>query len=225
MKLGIVVPWRPRPTRIQAFSLTVNRLMDQFPDSTIYYADKEEEIFNVSGSRNQGCLSAIKDDCDMLLVVDADTLLSKESVESAIIKAVENDCVCLPYTTYNRLYKQVSTSLIDKEKSYEDLAVYGADSLLEHPGGAYVMSSSTFLLLNGWDQRFVGWGYEDDAFLEAHRVYLDKDIQRVEGYALSLFHMDRDQDYMEQNRQRFDYYKNRSKEEMVEIIRGNINVE
>jgi predicted glycosyltransferase involved in capsule biosynthesis len=199
--------------------------MDQFPDSTIYYADKEEEIFNVSGSRNHGCLSAIKDGCDMLLVVDADTLLSKESVESAIVKAVENDCVCLPYTTYNRLYKQVSTSLIDKEKSYEDLAVYGADSLLEHPGGAYVMSSSTFLLLNGWDQRFVGWGYEDDAFLEAHRVYLDKDIQRVEGYALSLFHMDRDQDYMEQNRQRFDYYKNRSKEEMVEIIRGNINVE
>ena len=225
MKLGIVVPWRPRPTRIQAFSLTVNRLMDQFPDSTIYYADKEEEIFNVSGSRNQGCLSAIKDGCDMLLVVDADTLLSKESVESAIVKAAENNCVCLPYTTYNRLYKQVSTSLIDKEKSYEDLAVYGADSLLEHPGGAYVMSSSTFLLLNGWDQRFVGWGYEDDAFLEAHRVYLDKDIQRVEGYALSLFHMDRDQDYMEQNRQRFDYYKNRSKEEMVEIIRGNINVE
>lgn len=225
MKLGIVVPWRPRPTRIQAFSLTVNRLMDQFPDSTIYYADKEEEIFNVSGSRNQGCLSAIKDDCDMLLVVDADTLLSKESVESAISKAVENDCVCLPYTTYNRLYKQLSTSLIDKEKSYEDLAVYGADSVVDHPGGAYVMSSSTFLLLNGWDQRFVGWGYEDDAFLEAHRVYLGKDIQRVEGYALSLFHMDRDQDYMEQNRQRFDYYKNRSKEEMVEIIRGNIHVE
>jgi predicted glycosyltransferase involved in capsule biosynthesis len=199
--------------------------MDQFPDSTIYYADKEEEIFNVSGSRNQGCLSAIKDDCDMLLVVDADTLLSKESVESAISKAVENDCVCLPYTTYNRLYKQLSTSLIDKEKSYEDLAVYGADSVVDHPGGAYVMSSSTFLLLNGWDQRFVGWGYEDDAFLEAHRVYLGKDIQRVEGYALSLFHMDRDQDYMEQNRQRFDYYKNRSKEEMVEIIRGNIHVE
>lgn len=224
MKLGVVVPWRPRPTRLKPFSLTVNRLMDQFPNSTVYYADTEDEVFNVSGSRNQGCLSAIKDGCDMLLVVDADTLLDKDAVEAAIIKATENECVCFPFTTYNRLFQQPSESLLGGELTYEEVAVFGPDSAVEHPGGAYVLSSSTFLLLNGWDQRFVGWGYEDDAFLEAHRIYLSRDAERVDGYAVTLFHLDRDQEYMEQNRERLNEYRKKSKEEMFELIRGNMDV-
>ena len=225
MKLGVVVPWRPRPTRIKAFSLTVNRLMDQFPNSTVYYADTEDEVFNVSGSRNQGCLSAIKDGCDMLLVVDADTLLDKDAVEAAIVKAAADNCLCLPFTAYNILFEQSSESLINGELTYEEAAVFGPDSALEHPGGAYVLSSSTFLLLNGWDQRFVGWGYEDDAFLEGYRVYLGKDVERIEGYALALFHLDRDREYVEQNRERLHEYRKKSKEEMFELIRGNMDVE
>lgn len=225
MKLGIVVPWRARPTRIKAFGLTVNRLMDQFPDSTVYYADKEDEIFNVAGSRNQGCLSAIKDGCDMLLVVDADTLLSKESIKEAISKAAKNNCVCMPYTAYNRLSDKTSMFLINGQLSFENASGLDDTSVLNHPGGAYVMSSSTFLLLNGWDERFVGWGYEDDAFSEAHKRILGKEFDRVSGFALTLFHRDRDQDYIDLNSKRYMQYVDGSKEQVLEIIQGNMDVE
>ena len=225
MKLGIVVPWRARPTRIKAFGLTVNRLMDQFPDSAVYYADKEDEIFNVSGSRNQGCLSAIKDGCDMLLVVDADTLLDKKSIDEAIAGAVEDECVYMPFAFYNRVSEKVSTSLINGEMSFEDVAVHSVESAWNHSGGAYVMSSSTFLLLNGWDERFVGWGYEDSAFVEAHRRVLNKGPVLIDGYAVTLFHLDRDQEYMDLNSRRYMQYVEGSKEQVLEIIQGNMEVE
>lgn len=225
MKLGIVIPWRPRPSRVKAFSLTVNRLMDQFPDSTIYYADKEAKIFNVSGSRNQGCLSAIKDGCDMLLVVDADTLLDKKAVEEAIAVASKEDYVCMPYTFYNRLSEKSSTPLLNGKVSFEKLAVHGDNSAWNHPGGAYVMSSSTFLKLNGWDERFVGWGYEDDAFSEAHRRVLGRGFVRVDGFAITLHHEDRDQDYIDVNSERYSQYVDSSNEQVLEIIQGNMNVE
>jgi predicted glycosyltransferase involved in capsule biosynthesis len=225
MKLGIVVPWRARPTRVKAFGLAVNRLMDQFPNSTVYYADKEDEIFNVSGSRNQGCLSAIKDGCDMLLVVDADTLLDKKSIKNAIVEATKNNCVCMPFMFYNPASEKVSTSLINGEIPFEKVAVRSDESAWNHPGGAYVMSSSTFLLLNGWDERFVGWGYEDDAFAEAHKRVLGRGFMRVEGYAVAMFHQDRDQEYIDINSKRYRTYVDSSNEQVLEIIQGNMDVE
>jgi predicted glycosyltransferase involved in capsule biosynthesis len=225
MKLGIVVPWRARPTRVKAFGLTVNRLMDQFPNSTVYYADKETKIFNVSGSRNQGCLSAIKDGCDVLLVVDADTLLDKKAIEKAIAVVSKEDYVCMPYTFYNRLSEKVSTSLLKGELSFEQLAVQGENSAWNHPGGAYVMSSSTFLRLNGWDERFVGWGYEDDAFSEAHIKILGRGFVRVDGFALTLHHEHRDQDYIDVNSERYKHYVDSPKKQVLGIIQGNMDVE
>jgi hypothetical protein len=225
MKLGIVVPWRFRPSRGDAFTVTVNRLMDQFPDSAIYYADTEDEVFNVSGSRNKGCLSAIKDGCDMLLVVDADTLLEKDSVDVAIAKATGSVLVCMPFLAYCRLGEFSSTSLINGQMSFEEAVKDSYDKAWNHPGGAYVMSSSTFLRLNGWDERFVGWGYEDNAFAEAHRVLLGRELERVEGNALTLYHVDRDQEYMQKNNERYQKYENESEQVISKIVKGNMTRE
>ena len=216
------MPWRFRPTRGNAFTVTVNRLMDQFPDSAIYYADTEDEVFNVSGSRNRGCLSAIKDGCDVLLVVDADTLLEKDSVDAAIVKAVEIDAVCMPFYVYARVSEIASTSLINGEMSFEEAVATSHSESAAHPGGAYAMSSSTFLRLNGWDERFIGWGYEDDAFAEAHRGLLGRELERVDGIALTLYHEDRDKEYMEENRERFYSYVGKPKALISKIVEGNM---
>lgn len=196
--------------------------MDQFPDSAIYYADTEDEVFNVSGSRNKGCLSAIKDGCDMLLVVDADTLLEKESIDAAIAKAVETDSVCMPFSLYVRATEESSTSLIKEEGTFEEAVESSNDRAVGHPGGAYVLSSSTFLRLNGWDERFVGWGFEDNAFAEAHKVLLGRKLEEVDGIALTLHHLDRDEDYVEENRLRYVNYISKTEEQVSKIVEGNM---
>lgn len=221
MKLGIVIPWRSQPSRSAAFVKTVSRLSDQFPDSTIYCSDKPGERFSVAGARNRGCLEAIEDDCDVLLVIDADMMVEKDAVERAIEKAKRMVSVCLPYTSLNRMDLKLSTSVINDEVSFEETRSVG-HVVQRQIGGAYVMESSTFLRLNGWDERFVGWGFEDDAFQAAHLAILNKALDRVQGYAVTFDHEDRDQENVEENRQRYYSYLNKTRKQMVELTEGNI---
>jgi hypothetical protein len=44
MKVGLVIPWRPQPTRVYAFEATMNRYSDQLPGVTAYYGDTDDEI-------------------------------------------------------------------------------------------------------------------------------------------------------------------------------------
>jgi len=222
MKLGIVIPWRPQPTRIAAFHRTVEEISDAFPDASIYFSDTESERFNLSASRNRGCKFAIKDGCDVLLVLDADVLLEKEAVENSIRVASELGIVSLPCLAWSRLNEELSTSLLNKESSAEEVRRSRvANPSQSEIGGSWVMSSSTFLKLNGWDERFVGWGFEDNAFEEAHRVLLGREFHRSAGHGITFYHLDRDQDGVEENRQRFYGYTGKSKDEMLEIISGN----
>lgn len=222
MKMGIIIPWRRTDSRASAFTKTIARLSDQFPDSTIYCADKPGERFSSSGARNRGCLEAIQDDCDILLVVDADMLLEKEAVEKAIEKAERFGSVCLPYNSLSRMNLELSTSLINNEVSFEEIKTDSRGEItLSQIGGAYVMTSSTFLRLNGWDERFVGWGFEDDAFAAAHMAIVGKTLDKVQGYAATFYHEDRDQESIEENRQRYYSYLNKTQNEMLDIVKGN----
>lgn len=224
MKLGIVVPWRHQESRAAAFVKTIERLSQQFPDSTIYCSDKPGERFSISGARNKGCLEAIEDGCDTLLVVDADMLLEKDAIERAIEKSKLMVSVCLPYTVLNRMNEELSTSVINDEILFEETRGHNTGyTVTNQIGGAYVMQSSTFLRLNGWDERFLGWGFEDDAFAAAHSAILGKTLDKVQGYAVTFYHLDRDQANLEDNRQRYYSYLNKTRKEMVEITEGNMN--
>jgi predicted glycosyltransferase involved in capsule biosynthesis len=164
----------------------------------------------------------MKDGCDIMLVLDADVLVEKEAVENSMRVAYDLGVVSLPYVFFNRLNDELSTSLLNKELSAEEIRSKGIGSLNQnHFGGAYVLTASTFLRLNGWDERFVGWGYEDNAFEVAHRVLLGQSLHRSAGHAITVEHLGRDLEDMEDNRQRFYEYTQKSKAEMLETISGN----
>jgi hypothetical protein len=222
MKLGIVIPWRPQPNRVAAFHMAVEEISDAFPDASIYFSDTESERFNLSASRNRGCRFAMKDGCDIMLVLDADVLVEKEAVENSMRVASELGVVSLPYVVFNRINEDLSTSLLNKELSAEEIRRSGVGSPSQSEmGGAYVLTASTFLRLNGWDERFVGWGFEDNAFEADHKVLLDRGFHRSAGHAITFEHLGRDLGDMEENRQRFYGYTGKSKAEMLEIISGN----
>jgi hypothetical protein len=157
------------------------------------------------------------------LVIDADVILEKEAIENSIRVASELGIVSLPSLRWSRLDEELSTSLLNKELSAEEVRRSGVGSATQSEiGGSWVLSSSTFLRLNGWDERFVGWGFEDNAFEEAHRVLLDRGFHRSAGHGITFHHLDRDEDGLEESRQRFYGYTGKSKEEMLEIISGNM---
>jgi hypothetical protein len=63
---------------------------------------------------------------------------------------------------------------------------------------------------------------EDDAFAAAHLAILGKALDRVQGYAVTFDHEDRDEENLEDNRQRYYGYLNKTRKQMVELTEGNM---
>lgn len=222
MNVGLVIPWRPQPSRLYAFEATIARYSEQLPGVATYFADTEDEIFSVAGSRNRGCLEAIADDCDVLIVSDADVFVEPYTLNKAIEKAYKENVVSVPYTELLVLNQDQSTSLIKGEYNLQQMRPR-ARMLQRQVGGIFVLSSSTFGILNGWDERFVGWGFEDMAMQEAHKAIFGRDFDRPYGIAACLYHEDRDKSQLDGNEAKFKEYQSLglSKAEMLEHVKGN----
>src|SRR5690606_6432787 len=54
--------------------------------------------------------------------------------------------------------------------------------------GMLVMTREAFVEVGGYDERFMGWGYEDNAFAEAADCILGKHRRVLNGYAVHLYH-------------------------------------
>jgi hypothetical protein len=224
MKIGLVIPWRSQPTRVEAFKATTSRYAEQLPDVTAYYGDTDDEIFNIAGGRNKGCLEAISDGCDVLIVSDADMFLEPYSLNKSIEKAASENVVSMPFTELMFLSKAHSDELISGQDTIHSTRRKPGITIFQNQiGGVFVLSSSTFGILNGWDERFVGWGFEDLAMNEAHKSILGKEYHRAHGVAGSLYHEDRDKSKLAENEAKFKEYQSLglSKSEMLEHVKGN----
>lgn len=222
MNVGLVIPWRPQPSRLYACEATLAKYSELLPGVPVYFGDTEDEIFNVSGARNKGCLDAIADGCDVLVISDADIFLEPYPLNKSIEKAASTQVVSIPYTDIMFLSQMGSDELIAGRETIHSIR-QKARVMPNQVGGIFIMSSSTFGILNGWDERFVGWGFEDMALQEAHKAIFGVDFHRSYGVAASLFHEDRDKTNLDDNADRFKGYKelNLSKEQMIEHVKEN----
>jgi hypothetical protein len=224
MKVGIVIPWRPSPTRIEAFNFCIKYYTETFPNWTIYYGDSSDEIFNVSEARNNGCLQAIKDGCSVLLIVDADTVVEEASVIRSIDVAIDRQIVSHPYESSFYLELGQSNRILANNEPLFNNDYRLASHEINHPGSAWVMTAAAFITLNGWDERFTGWGYEDNALSSAHNAIYGVPIHRGIGTSQRFNHEDRSAHTLVENKERYDLYKEaeNNREEMLNIVSGNM---
>jgi predicted glycosyltransferase involved in capsule biosynthesis len=222
MKLGIVIPWRPRPSRIYAFDFIYEHYSKSFPEAKIYLSDKEGDVWNMSGSRNIGCDMAFSDGCDVALVSDADIYIKKDRILQACESSLEKDLVSIPYQKVVFLEDFHSKEFIkDTDKFFEKNDRYLFKVYSKQVGGAYAITPKVFSQLNGWDERFVGWGFEDLAFRHAHGGLTGFDYIRIPGPAVWLHHEDRDKTSENKNANLFDEYLKMSKDELSNWVKGN----
>lgn len=200
---AIVVPWRPALGREQSFDLAWRYNSKEFADFRIYFSDSVGERFNVSEARNRGCLEAIGDGYKTLIVMDADTVFNRENVMKAVEEVRTKHVISYIY--------KYSYEVTEKE-SY--LLSIGADLLDElgkdqvlfegHVGSGWAMSSEMFLEMNGWDENFLGWGWEDAAFEKAYKLLFNSEMSRAPGICHRLWHPERDHHSIEDNRLRYE---------------------
>lgn len=215
---AIVVPWRVAEGREKSFELAWRYNKSTFADFRVYFSDSIGEKFNVSEARNRGCIQAIEDGYKVLVVIDADTIFGIDGILKAIEEVSTNHVISYIYTHSVETNEMTSYSLDIGSIQPHELELSHMPTL-GHVGSGWAMSSEMFWDINGWDENFHGWGYEDTAFQKAYEVLFNSEMLRAPGTCYRLWHPDRDTSSFVDNMNRFELYYD-SPEVTPEDLRG-----
>lgn len=159
----IVIPWRDTGTHRSAACLLVcEALRAVLPGTPLLLADSGHTPFNRAASRNLGAAKA--DPNEVLVVSDADVIPEEHWYPAAqplaaIVDAARDGNLHYPFTTC-RYLSQEATADVLRGKPPD-----GTNLEFEIPaaqGGLMVMLAGAWHTAGGMDERFTGWGYEDN---------------------------------------------------------------
>lgn len=148
--------------------------------------------FNKSWGLN---IAASHASCGRLLFADADMLMSAASL-NAITEAMNQGIDAVnPYDVLIDLSQQETQQLLEQSadlnisRSTEDL---NRKSLGQHPpfcGGVFAITRTLYQLTGGMDERFEGWGGEDDA-MSKRVTFFSSTMTTLSSTAYHLWHED-----------------------------------
>ena len=204
-KIGICIPWSGSSSRRHLFDYVYARFQELFPDVPIYLGNQPKALhFNLSAARNIACEAALADGCEILIVSDADVVIDKENLEKAVEAVASGEHhFAVPHEIFAYLKEDATVDVINGVKDPVMADVYTSGSW---SCGVTVISAQCFKALNGWDERFLSWGQEDDAFTAAYQTIYEKTEYKVPGVLYTLWHKDRDLTYEKSNLARIRKY-------------------
>lgn len=192
MTLSVIIPWRDSGCdwRMKSVRWLVERYDLLFPDIELILGGVDMTgPFNRSAARNEAIAEARG---DVLLIADADTVFQPDQIETGLDALEQGAPWVIPYSL-GRYYNLSADETIRTWREAPDAVIAEPDDhrLYEHKidswAGMLLVSRENYDKVGGYDERFKGWGYEDNAF----RAALDHHVgphQRVDGYTLHLWH-------------------------------------
>lgn len=141
-KLGVVVPYRDRPNQLDVFISSIKKYLksQKIKNEIIIVEQSEKNDFNRGKLLNIGFLKAEELGCDYVVFHDVDML------------PIDAD--------YS--YTERPTHLITNLELPEGVSRTLFD---EYFGGVTLFPVNTFKQINGYTNKFYGWGFEDDDLL------------------------------------------------------------
>lgn len=174
------MPWRPQPARLDAHDHCAAWWRSVLPDAELIEVDTPHHPYNLAAARNLGVCRAQELEADVVVITDADSVIEPVASVRAAIAAAVDGRLHLPFTEQRYLTRTETDLLLD-----------GGPVPLEggHGNGAcYVVTPDAYWACGGSDERFRGWGGEDDGLVAAASALIG--LQRHEGVVLSLWHAD-----------------------------------
>lgn len=144
--------------------------------------------FNKSWAFNVGAIQAVG---TVLALGDADLLVDTDVVQACLEKCVDDFEAINPYShlidlTQNQTERVLGGEPLPGPEGQQVDRDYKGEYLC-FCGGLYVINRSAYLRLGGQDERFVGWGGEDDA-MSVKVGLLDRVAVNNSGLAYHLYH-------------------------------------
>jgi hypothetical protein len=182
----VCIPWRPdNALRTAAFHWNLVRWQFLLPGVPVVVSDSGPGEFNRARARNNAVGIV---DADVVVMADADTtLLSHRQMEAALQLMYDGARWVLPYCDYynttaadtSLLLARPADAVLERPQEYEHLVTDAVSGVLLIPGHAFDQVR--------YDERFVGWGYEDNAFQVALDAMIGPHV-RMPGAVLHLWH-------------------------------------
>jgi predicted glycosyltransferase involved in capsule biosynthesis len=153
--------------------------------------DTKGDLFNRSLLLNRGFNSSQTDFCsDYIIFADGDCLVEKSILENIHehYHSFDNYFV-IPYrdSIFYLSDEETKKFISNKENNIGDNATRSLDSISTGTGGVIILNAKNYYRLGGFDERFKGWGVEDNAF-HNKSLGLGLNIYRIEGELVHLNH-------------------------------------
>jgi hypothetical protein len=181
VSVAVVFPWRFQPARVRAFDYVRTWWSRQLPDAQQFEVDTDHEPFNLAACRNLGVRHAEAAGASVVVIADADCVIgTPAALHAAISEAHDDQLLHLPFTEQRYLTESETNGLY-----------WGADPPLRgsHGNGAcYVVAPSAYWAAGGQDERFSGWGGDDDQLIASAATLTG--VSRHRGVVWSLWHAD-----------------------------------
>lgn len=228
--ISFLIPFASEePHRIESFQFNVKHLKKTWASEEntefIGGAIGEDGIFNRSASRN---VAAAMAKGDVFVFVDADSIVDPEMLQSCLI-ALRQSQWAFPYSRYVALTEEGSHQFMHHpETSLVPEDVMHIFPSIETPaasvGGCVIVTRQAFELVGGYDERFIGWGFEDRAFAASLDTLIGPAYE-APGDIIHLWHPAPEEDCFGQPHLRdnqelwFRYRDAGTKSAMVELIK------
>lgn len=177
MSVSICVPRRSgEPSRDRAWRYCSDRLRRQLPGAEIVVGNAEREGgFSIAASRNAAVAASSG---SVLVLIDADMVLEDGALLGSI--ATVGDGPIVAYKWLRRCTPEETDAIILSETFPPDPPVQTGTS------AAFVLTRAIFEAVGGFDERFVGWGGEDNAFRRTVKRRFG--VRRYPSLAFHLWH-------------------------------------
>ena len=227
--LSVLFPYRcDDGPRDRLFGWVLAWWQVNFPEAEICVGRNFEHPFNRGAARNAAFDQSTG---SVLIVADADTVPTAQGVKDAIAEVVSTKCWSFPYAE-DRYYNltQAHTETVLHVPPSDTAAIKfphePAEGQYDHKitswAGCLIMPREAWEAVDGYDERFRGWGYEDDSF----RMSLDMlwgSHRRQDSYVCHLFHergdADFNQPHIQHNRDLYNRYRRARTPEDVRGVR------
>lgn len=192
MRFSVLLALRddsPAQSRARLWSFIRRRFEEQLPEAEILVGtDDGTDPFHKTLALNRAASAATT---DVFVIGDTDTWVPASQLRTAL-EHVEDGNWCRPWTRKVKL-SQLDTERIIALDDWGDHVTDQERRRAEDRGNVFwaapphMMSREHFYGVGGLDERFRGWGQEDQAFSFALRAMVGKPVS-VPGIAVHLWH-------------------------------------
>lgn len=182
---SVIIPFRnnlKEPSRLNSLFFVKGFWETNF-DCEVIISDSTYSKFNRSEARNIGVAKA---NYETLVFSDADTFCDIQNIPEAL-NFIKKDRWVLPYKRYYRLSKEFSKNIINNNILHISKPDYELKFINNSWSGVVCLNKKMFYSVNGYNENYVGWGFEDYEFKDSLISKFGEPI-RVNGSSYHLWH-------------------------------------